>query len=121
MPSVVVRSIDRQAVGDAVRAFAARLRRHHPEVDRRFVESNPACDVDEDVLGEERQPHLLLQDRHQKRYPIVVDAHGSSSRGAEGGAGNQRLQLHQDRPASFEGGNDRAAGGPFGALCKEKF
>ena len=94
--------------------------RHHPEVDGRLVEPHPAGDVEEDVLGEQRKPDLLLQHRHQQRDPVVVDPHGGAPRGAEGGSRDQRLQLHQDRPAPLQGGDDRAAGGAFGPLGEEE-
>ncbi len=94
--------------------------RRYCEVCCRLGNAQAAGDVEEDVAGGERHTAARLQDRQDHRQPGTVPADNRAPGRGKGGRSDQRLNLHQNRPAAFDPGKHRRPGNVTLALGKEQ-
>ena len=92
----------------------------HPEVGRRLVHVEPPGDAHEDVIPEELEANPLLEDREEEARAIGIDAQGHAAGRAEGGGGDQGLDLHQHGPRALDRGHHRGAGRALLVLGQEE-
>ena len=87
------------------------------QVGRRLVDRDAAGDVDEHVLGHQVQAGALLEHRQQQRQAVLIEAAGHPPRVAVRAGADERLDLDQHRPRTFDAAQHRGArrvGRPLG-------
>src|SRR3954471_2893445 len=81
------------------------------QIGPRLLDADAAGDVDEHVGGTGADAGVAAEDGEYEREAVAVDAVGDSAGRDDLGWRDERLDLDQERPGAFHGGEDDAARG----------